>query len=74
MPMYLRPGNLFKEFLVKRKESDISNIGLPVTEFKDTGILVDGVLAEASTDDQTYVGSGSALSHTHYRKLELPVR
>ncbi len=52
MPMYLRPGNLFKEFLVKRKESDISNIGLPVTEFNDTGILVDGVLAEVSTDDR----------------------
>ena len=50
--MYLRPGNLFKEFLVKRKESDISNIGLPVAEYKDTGILVNGVLAEASTDDR----------------------
>lgn len=52
MFMYLRPGNLFKEFLVKRKDSDISNIGLPVTEYKDTGILIDGILAEASTDDR----------------------
>lgn len=52
MLMYLRPGNLFKEFLVKRKESDISNIGLPVSGYKDTGILVNGVLAEASTDDR----------------------
>lgn len=52
MLMYLRPGNLFKEFLVKRKASDISNIGLPVSEYKDTGILVNGVLAEASTDDR----------------------
>lgn len=50
--MYLRPGNLFKEFLVKRKESDISDIGLPVSGYKDTGILVNGVLAEASTDDR----------------------
>ena len=52
MLMYLRPGNLFKEFLVKRKESDISDIGLPVSGYKDTGILVNGVLAEASTDDR----------------------
>jgi len=50
--MYFRPGNLFKEFLVKRKDSDISSIGLPVVEYKDTGILVNGVLAEADTDDR----------------------
>ena len=50
--MYLRPGNLFKEFMVKSKEADVSDIGLPVAEYKDTGILVNGVLAEASTDDR----------------------
>ena len=52
MLMYFRSGNLFKEFLVKRKDSDISSIGLPVVEYKDTGILVNGVLAEADTDDR----------------------
>ena len=52
MQMYLRPGNLFKEFIVKSKEADVSDIGLPVAKYKDTGILVNGVLAEASTDDR----------------------
>lgn len=46
MQMYLRPGNLFKEFIVKSKEADVSDIGLPVAKYKDTGILVNGVLAE----------------------------
>ena len=52
MLMYFRPGNLFKEFLVKRKDSDISSIGRPVVEYRDIGILVNGVLAEADTDDR----------------------
>lgn len=28
--MYLRPGNLYKDFLVKRMKNDVSEIGLPI--------------------------------------------
>lgn len=49
--MYLRPGNLYKDFLVKRMKNDVSEIGLPIKGYTDTGDLISGVLAEADTDD-----------------------
>ncbi len=45
--MYLRPGNLEKEFIVKRCKNDISDDGIPYVAYLDTGILINGVLAEA---------------------------
>ena len=41
--MYLRPGNLEKDFIVKRKKTDISDTGTPYSGYVDTGLLVSGV-------------------------------
>lgn len=47
--MYLRPGNLWTDFVIKRKT--IHNIrGHPVTEFEERGVI-SGILAEASTHE-----------------------
>ena len=73
MQMYLRPGNLFKEFIVKSKEADVSDIGLPVAKYKDTGILVNGVLLRRVlmiARRPNTCGSGSAFTHSHYCKLD----
>lgn len=45
--MYLRPGNLEKEFIVKRSEQKVSDTGMPFVQYMDTGNLICGVLAEA---------------------------
>lgn len=45
--MYLRPGNLHKEFIVKRSEQKVSDTGTPFVQYVDTGNLISGVLAEA---------------------------
>ena len=49
--MYLRTGNLYKDFLVKRMKNDVSEIGLPIKGYTDTGDLISGVLAEDDTYD-----------------------
>ena len=48
--MYLRPGNLEKDFLVKREKEGISNTGMPYSGYVDTGLLARGVLADADTN------------------------
>lgn len=45
--MYLRPGNLEKEFIVKRSGQKVSDTGTPFVQYMDTGNLISGVLAEA---------------------------
>lgn len=45
--MYLRPGNLEKEFIVKHSEQKVSDTGTPFVQYMDTGNLISGVLAEA---------------------------
>lgn len=46
--MYLRPGNLYKDFLVKTKITEMKN-GYPVEKYAETEKHVIGVLAEASS-------------------------
>lgn len=48
--MYLRPGNLWKDYHVFRKSTKNTN-GYRVDTWIDTGELITGVLAEASTAD-----------------------
>lgn len=48
--MYLRPGNLGKDFLVKRKKESISEDGTPYFEYVDMGVLIRGALADADTN------------------------
>ena len=47
--MYLRPGNLWTDFVIKRKTVHNAN-GHPVAEFEENG-KVSGILAEASTHE-----------------------
>lgn len=46
--MYLRPGNLYKDFLVKSNMTEIKG-GYSVNKYVETGNHVIGVLAEASS-------------------------
>lgn len=45
--MYLRPGNLEKDFIVKRKETKVSDTGTSYSEYAPTGKIVSGILADA---------------------------
>lgn len=46
--MYLRPGNLFKDFLVEESCTTVSTAGRPVLSYKNNGTTgIRGVLAEA---------------------------
>ena len=45
--MYLRPGTLEKDFILKRKTTVISSTGTPVSQYMDTGTMVVGTLADA---------------------------
>jgi hypothetical protein len=49
--MYLRPGNLWKDYHVLRKETRNTNGYKVDGKWIDTGELIKGVLAEASTAD-----------------------
>ncbi len=50
--MYLRPGNLYKEFIVEVSHSTVNANGRPVvTYLKDTGIVLKGMLARASAQE-----------------------
>ncbi len=46
--MYLRPGNLYKDFIIEENVSGIGPNGRPNTSYKDDGVnMLKGVLAEA---------------------------
>ena len=49
--MYLRPGNLFKDFQVIRVEEEISG-GKKVPKSEHTNILIRGCLEEATPDEK----------------------
>ncbi len=67
-PMYLRPGNLYKDFDVMRyKVEKVS--GFPKESYVNTGRKVKGVLAEASSNQSEQVKhrfdqSQHSLTHT----------
>lgn len=46
--MYLRPGNLYKDFIVEANDTGVSSTGRPKTSYKGDGTkMLKGVLAEA---------------------------
>ena len=51
--MYLRPGNLFKDFIIQQSQQDLSDAGRPVVKYSDSGELLSGCLAEASDEDRS---------------------
>lgn len=48
--MYLRPGNLVKEFRLLTMQKTVSDTGLPVSKYMPTGEILKGILAQASSD------------------------
>lgn len=66
--MYLRPGNMRKDFVVKTKKEKISTDGTPYSTFEETGILVRGVLADADknqSDRKKHLWNQDQHSLTH---------
>lgn len=47
--MYLRPGNLWKNFRIKRLKTVVVS-GHPVNNYVDVGRCIDGILAEADAN------------------------
>lgn len=50
--MYLRPGNLFKEFVVCSEVEAVNAFGRPKTSYEQTDRKFFGALADASQADQ----------------------
>ena len=50
--MYLRPGNLFKEFIVERNVGGVSEYGRARPEYQEKRKTLKGCLAEASDGDR----------------------
>ena len=59
--MYLRPRQVFENFLVATKITRLNDIGRSVTEFKPTGEKLFGVVSSAEPHE---VERWKALSHT----------
>lgn len=49
--MYLRPGNLYKEFRLLTEKTEISDTGTPIKHFVDSGRIFRGILAQVGTDE-----------------------
>lgn len=49
--MYLRPGSLFRQFLVEEKGTGIRDTGRKETVFRGTGRILVGVLSDAKTSE-----------------------
>lgn len=50
--MYLRPGNLNKDFWVAREQTGLNSAGRPQKRFEATGARLRGILAEAKTEER----------------------
>ena len=56
--MYLRPGNLEKEFTVETGQSAVNGNGRPVMKYdKNTGIVIKGMLARATAQEIAKFGN-----------------
>ena len=49
--MYLRPGSLFRQFLVEEKTTGLRDTGRKETLFRWTGEILIGVLSDAKTSE-----------------------
>lgn len=49
--MYLRPGNLYKEFMLKEERTVVSDEGMPIKRYVDTGMVFRGILSQVTTDE-----------------------
>lgn len=67
-PMYLRPGNLYKEFYIRRLDVEMVS-GFPKESYVDKGEHVKGILAEARSNESEkmkhrFDQSQHSLTHT----------
>lgn len=64
--MYLRPGNLTKDFIIEQHSTSLSEIGRPKTAYQDDGnCMLKGVLAEADIPAENEMGAVAASDHTY---------
>ena len=50
--MYLRPGNLFKDFIIEECRQGVTGAGRPAVLYGGGGRMLKGCLAEASADEK----------------------
>lgn len=63
--MYLRPGNLFKHFIVEESIEQVSSTGRPTTGYSSDGTkMLFGCLASASEYDKAHGTADHIITHT----------
>lgn len=63
--MYLRPGNLFKQFIVEESIEQVSSTGRPTTRYSGDGTkMLFGCLASASEYDKAHGTADHIITHT----------
>ncbi len=64
--LYVRPGNLYKEFSVEESITTISEAGRPLISYDTSrNIVIKGALANASPEEQTrFKQEGHPITHT----------
>lgn len=64
--MYMRPWNLYKDFIVEDGEPKLSKTGRPIVKFSGDGSrMLSGVLADATEQQkETYSTSDHIVTHT----------
>lgn len=67
--LYLRPGNLFKDFRVEKKEIAINSRGRPKGGYEESGDFLKAVLAKASPEEkERWKQMQHPISHTVVQK------
>ena len=67
--MYLRPGSIFRDFIVERKTTSTNEIGRKHSTFEPTGGIVCGVLSDAKTAElQRWRELNHPITHTIVQK------
>lgn len=67
--MYLRPGSLFRQFLVEEKGTSTRDTGRKETVFRATGRMINGVLSDAKTQEiQRWKELQHPITHTIVQK------
>ena len=63
--MYLRPGNLFKDFIVCKHVEELNKAGRPVAKFEKTQTIIRGCLTECRPEViQRWMQLDHKVSHT----------
>ena len=62
--MYMRPGNLFKTFIIERNTGSLKN-GRPVVQYEGDGTeMLSGCLASATEADKAHGTADHIITHT----------